>query len=525
MSCLRPLAAAALALAALALAALAPAASAAVTVDPATRTITTPRFTVAFDATNPEQLTSLKWAGIPDAEDLASEGGFSPCGDTLETWGQSYGDPAPIAAMVRSGSRGTWTDQGDGTIKIDSQITEPDCSGFQGQTPVQTTYKFFGEGDQFAVTRRLELGPDPVTITQGHLRPYVPRLPRVPYTHTLWTGDTGFNDSIATGCTLNFCLAPGWNGSWFADHDPDTGRGLLVVRAYSDTPSRLLIDNDQSSLSNSSSVDFVPDVFDTSLTETQFLCFYTEATWPAAERLAGRPPSWCGPSLTIRDTRVNETAGTATLTVERSVAFGAAPRFSVAAADGTAKTPIDYGPPVAGTFADGAATATVTVPIVDDPFHEGDETFTVKLTDVKGASIAGETATVTIEDDDPVYVPPTSSGSDDTDTSAPTTTGQRVTGTAATKPKTGRASLYLSLPAARSCRAGRTLRVGLRQPKGQKIAYAFLKLNGKVVKTVRGKRPLTLHRLPRGKFTVTVAVVTTTGTVATATRAYKACAA
>jgi hypothetical protein len=520
MSCLRPLAAAALALAVLA-----PAASAAVTVDPATRTITTPRFTVAFDATNPEQLTSLKWAGIPDAEDLAAEGGISPCGDATEAWGQSYGDPQPLVAMVRGGSRGTWTDQGDGTIRIDSQITEPECGGFQGQLPVQTTYRFFGEGDQFAVTRRLDIGPEPASFTQGHLRPYVPRLPRVPYTHTQWVSDSGFNDSIATSCQLNFCVANGWNGAWFADHDPDTGRGLLVVRAASDTPSRLLVDSDGPSLSNSSSVDFVPDVFDTALTETEFLCFYTEATWPAAEREAGRPPSWCGPSLTIRDARVSESGGTATLTVERSVLFGAAPRFAVAAADGTARTPIDYGPPVAGTFADGAATTTVTVPIVDDPFHEGPETFTVRLTDVRGATIGGGTATVTIDDDDAAYVPPAGGTSNDTDTSA-SASGLGGTGTTARRPvKVGRASQYLTLPTARSCRAGQPLSVKLRHPKGQKVAYAVLKLNGKVVKTVRGTRPLTLHRVPRGKFTVSVAVVTTTNTVATATRAYQACAA
>lgn len=517
MSCMRPLAAAALALAALA-----PAARAAVTVDPAARTITTPRFAVAFDALNPEQLTSLKWAGIPDAEDLAADGGVSPCGDVQETWGQSYGEPQPILAMVRAGSRGSWTDQGDGTIRIDSQITEPDCSGFQGQLPVRTTYQFYGEGDQFAVTRRLDIGAEHDPFTQGHLRPYVPRMPRSPYTNTLWDNDGGFNDSVATGCSLNPCVAPGWDGAWFAQHDPDTGRGLLVVRAAGDTPARLLIDNDAPSLSNSSSADFVPAVFDSELSETEFLCFYDATTWPAAQRDAGRPPSWCGPSLTIRDAHVSEGDGTATLTVERSLTFGPSPRFSVEATDGTATAPGDYGTPVAGTFADGASTTTVTVPLVDDPIHEGTESFSVRLTGVRGASVAGGTATVTIDDDDPVYVPPAATVNGFTDTSAVASQGA---GPGARRRPTLPGAQFVGLPGARSCRAGRVLQIRLRQPKGTKVAYAVLKLDGKVVKTGRGLRTLTLHRVPKRRFTVTVAVTTTTGAVATATRAYKACAA
>ncbi|WP_445150811.1 Calx-beta domain-containing protein [Baekduia sp. Peel2402] len=516
MSCMRPLAAAALALALFA-----PAASASVTVDPATRTVTTPRFTVAFDATNPEQLTSLQWAGI-GTDDLASDGGVSACGDALETWGQSYGEPAPIAAMVRPGSRGTWTDLGGGAVQIDSQITEPDCSGFEGQLPVQTNYQFYGEGDQLAVTRKLFLGgPDPVTFSRGHLRPYVPRMPRSPYTHTLWNGEGGYNDSVATSCTLNYCLAPGWDGAWFAQHDPDTGRGLLVVRAVNDTASRLLIKNDNPSLSNSSSADFVPDVFDTTLSETEFLCFYTEATWPAAEREASKLPAWCGPSLTIRDARVSESAGTATLTVERSLTFGPSPRFTAVATDGTAKAGVDYGPPVAGTFADGAATATITIPIADDGVRGDGKSFTVKLADVRGASIGAGSATVTIDEDDPAPVPVNPDDYASVDTPTPVTS----TGTTTKKKPTLPGSQFVSLPATRSCQAGRTFNVKLRQPKGHKIATAVLRLNGKVVKTVRGTRRLALYRVPRGTFTVTVAVTTTTGARATATHAYKACAA
>jgi Calx-beta domain len=514
MSRMRPLAAAVLGLALVT-----PAAVASVSVDPDSRTVITPRFTVFFDAANPEQITKLRWAGTGDDADLAADGGTSGCGDAQEAWGQSYADPAPLGQEVAAGSRGTWQDLGDGVVRIDSQVTEAGCDGFQGQNPVRTTYRFTDD-DQIAVTRSFAFSADePTVFTQDHLRPYVPRMPRSPYTHTLWPSDTGFNDSIATTCNVNFCPRDTWTGAWYAQHDPDGGRGLLVVRAPSSVPARLLIDNDSPSVSNSSSADLIPTVFDGPISETEYLCFYTDATWPVAEREAARPPAWCGPSLSISGATVSEADGTATLTVTRSLIADPAPTFAAVAQDGTATAGADYGPPVAGTFAPGAATAQVTVPIADDQVHEDDEVLIVALTDAHGATIRGSRASVTIADDDPegAAAPSTRTG---VAPRLPVLGGQ-------TRPATRlRPSQLVSLPGSRSCATNRpaTLRIRLRQPAGTKIARTVVKLDGKVVKTVRGTTPINIRRLPKRKVTVSVVVRTTTGAVVIATRAYKACA-
>jgi hypothetical protein len=516
MSCTRSLAAAVLALAVAA-----PAASASISVDASTRTVTTPRLTVTFDAINPEQITTLRWAGTGDGADLAADGGVSGCGDALESWGQSYADPAPFGQEAAAGSRGTWQNPGGATVQIASQVTADGCTGFQGQNPVQTTYGFT-EGDQFVVTRRFGFDPGaPVTFTQHHLRPYVPRLPRSPYNHTLWPSDTGFNDSVATTCNISFCARGNWTGTWYAQHDPTAGRGLLVLRAPSPVPARLLVDNDTPSISNSSSADLIPTVFDGPITETEYLCFYTDATWPRAEREAGRPPSWCGASLSISDVQVSEAQGTATLFVRRSMIADPGPTFAVVAHDGSAKLGADYGPPTAAAFPPGSPTAQIRIPLIDNDVHDGDRSFTVSLTDVQGATAAtGAGATVTIADDDPAPPPAPPATTSSAPPAAPPTTG------APRRPATTlRAAQLVTLPKTRSCRARRppAYRIRLRQPEGTRIARTVVKLNGKVVKTVRGHAPITIAKLPRGAVTVSVAVRTTKGLVLTATRAYAAC--
>ncbi len=77
-----------------------------------------------------------------------------------------------------------------------------------------------------------------------------------------------------------------------------------------------------------------------------------------------------------------------------------------ATADGSASAGLDY-VATSGTltFAPGDTTATVTVPLLDDDLHEGDETFTVSLSNPSSSTglapaIGVGTATVTILEDD-----------------------------------------------------------------------------------------------------------------------------
>ena len=88
------------------------------------------------------------------------------------------------------------------------------------------------------------------------------------------------------------------------------------------------------------------------------------------------------PVLSIDDVTVDENAGTATFTVSLDHATTDTISFDYATSDGSADSS-DYSP-VTGTMsiAAGATEVTITVPITDDVYSEGDETFTVTLSNV-----------------------------------------------------------------------------------------------------------------------------------------------
>ncbi len=88
------------------------------------------------------------------------------------------------------------------------------------------------------------------------------------------------------------------------------------------------------------------------------------------------------PTISIDDVTVDEGAGTATFTVSLDHATTAPVTFDYATADGSANS-ADY-TSVAGTLEipAGSTEVTITVPITDDLYNEGDETFTVTLSNV-----------------------------------------------------------------------------------------------------------------------------------------------
>ena len=97
---------------------------------------------------------------------------------------------------------------------------------------------------------------------------------------------------------------------------------------------------------------------------------------------------------------VNENAGSITLTVTRTSTTGAL-TVDYTSSNGTATAGADY-TVTSGTlsFADGEASKTITVPILDDAVYEGNESFTVTLSNPSSGTIGTATATVTIVDND-----------------------------------------------------------------------------------------------------------------------------
>lgn len=101
--------------------------------------------------------------------------------------------------------------------------------------------------------------------------------------------------------------------------------------------------------------------------------------------------------------QVNEAAGTLSFTVRRTGDVSAAASARISLASGTAQAGADFDATdilLNWAAGDGAA-RTVTIPIVDDALFEANETFSITLTVLSGATLAGPgTATATIVSDE-----------------------------------------------------------------------------------------------------------------------------
>ena len=115
------------------------------------------------------------------------------------------------------------------------------------------------------------------------------------------------------------------------------------------------------------------------------------------------------PTLSINSVSVNEGAGTADFTVTQSAPSGRTTTFRYDTADGTAFAPGDYTAVVngIGTIPAGSTTTTVSIPINNDSVYEGDETFTVTLSNqtfganrVNSPNAPPTVGTATIQDND-----------------------------------------------------------------------------------------------------------------------------
>ena len=108
-------------------------------------------------------------------------------------------------------------------------------------------------------------------------------------------------------------------------------------------------------------------------------------------------------ALSVADARANEADDSLEFTVSLSRAASGEVTVDYATRDGTAKAGEDY-TFMRGTlrFAAGELEKTVPVPILDDALDEGEETFTLKLMNARGAAIGDGEATGTIENSDPL---------------------------------------------------------------------------------------------------------------------------
>jgi len=285
---------------ALALAAAAPLASAAGHVLQNARLAVTFGDTSVHAFSDADRVDSISWidsGGLVRANYVAS-GGPSHCGDPQEFFGQSYGEPeGTLPLMVFGGVVDTWK----GTTALKGQAATS-LTGFCDAAPsaaTKTSYKLVtGAGglNELQVTRNF-LFTAATPVFNGHgLRAYVARVPLAAYPWVLVpnAAGTAVNQLNAGSCGAD-CEDADWNQRWFADDD-GAGSGLMVIRSASSVaPAILSINNDSFSASNLSSVVLLQPAggWKTTLSESEYLCFYDPVSWPAAARAAGRMPKGC----------------------------------------------------------------------------------------------------------------------------------------------------------------------------------------------------------------------------------------
>jgi len=104
-------------------------------------------------------------------------------------------------------------------------------------------------------------------------------------------------------------------------------------------------------------------------------------------------------TLSVQVTRTGDTSGASTVDYATSDTAAASPCSTV---NGVASSRCDYLTTL-GTlqFAPGVTTRTISIPIIDDVYAEGNESFTITLSNATGATLgAPATATLTITDND-----------------------------------------------------------------------------------------------------------------------------
>lgn len=110
-------------------------------------------------------------------------------------------------------------------------------------------------------------------------------------------------------------------------------------------------------------------------------------------------------ALQAADVSVEEDAGKAVVTVTRTGANAGTATVAFATADGSAKAAKDYTARSGTvTFGPGETTKRIEIPVTPDALREGNETYTVALSNAAGAALAApRTATVTIHDRTPKH--------------------------------------------------------------------------------------------------------------------------
>jgi len=254
-----------------------------------------------FTATTSDRLDSITWidsTGSP-INIVPKQGGGPVCGDPIEFFGQSYGEPeGRTPTLVVAGSTSAWTSPNATTGK--AKTTGSNCQGAL-DAPVITKYTVYMPPDRensIRIVRKFKFKFNSNTpMFNGHgFRAYVPRLDQGIYNTVLWpnAANNGLTQQLSDNCPGD-CEITDWNERWFADDD-GAGSGMLVIRSPKSThPALLAINWDSFSFSNLSSIVLIQpqNGWKAPVKEIEYLRCYDLTTWPLNDRVALKLPSSC----------------------------------------------------------------------------------------------------------------------------------------------------------------------------------------------------------------------------------------
>jgi len=259
-----------------------------VTIDPVARTVTTASgIFVGWDLThgpNPEAIIDLQWKGLSYLNTTIQPGTANPWwggGGDVEYFGNSWAITWPELQQVLVGAGQTeikWDWPNDDHIEINS-------TGSAGYR-VETTYKFFDNRNKFRVQRWFHFGTDHFAYD---FRPYILRVsPRTSFYQVIYPDINHANLLTKNAQFYEFGVyEPNWDGTWFAIHDPVSGRGVVVIHDSAvdennnTIQAQLWVDQDYGSFSDCSSVVLIqpPGGFTGTVTVVEFIGFYDATSW------------------------------------------------------------------------------------------------------------------------------------------------------------------------------------------------------------------------------------------------------
>jgi len=247
------------------------------------------------DHSNPERIDVLRWKGGPNLT-RSAPGGHSCSGGDVEYFGNSWAGPNPDSGvLVGSGTQGRWTAGADGLSTVISSISRG-CK-YSLKVHVRTKYQLYNSGDDqdhVWMQRRFAFG----TKAFAHdFRLYIPRLyPEDQFWQVLHpdASHTVLETENADNCGGG-CQVTDWDGTWFAIHDPDNFRGMIVNRRASSFAVNLWVDNDMASDTDASSVLALQPAggFTGSVIEVEKLCFYDSTNWSEQQQQQLQLPLGC----------------------------------------------------------------------------------------------------------------------------------------------------------------------------------------------------------------------------------------